>query len=39
MTEEKIYGPVIICNEWGDECQDFEMTDYNYIMSVIHLNS
>ena len=38
-AEAKICGPVTICNEWDDECQDFEMPDYNYIMSVIYRNS
>ena len=38
-TEAKMYGPVIICNEWGDEEQDFEMTDYNHAMSLIYRNS
>ena len=31
-TEATICGPVIACNEWDD----FEMTGFNYIMSVIY---
>ena len=38
-AEAKICGQVIACNEWGDEERNFEMTDFNYIMSAIYRNS
>ena len=38
-TEAKICGPVLICNEWDDAEQGFEMTDYNHVMNLIYRNS
>ena len=38
-TEAKIYGPVIICDEWDDERVDFELTGYTYNMSAMQRNT